>query len=214
MENLKLCIERVKEPSPKVLLMYQAVSELIRDRRDINDITVSDITRKAGIGKGTAYEYFSSKEELLASALVHEYGMKLKKLADMVQRPGDFRKRCYEIMDWLMDNREYNTMFTHIVKKSFGGNVDCDAICESVPGELFSSIHEFIDAEIDKFMKSGYEAGFFTETNISKRRLAFLSAMVQYAFVIMTSKGHAFCELPDEELREFVYQGMIKALSV
>ena len=55
METLTLDIERIKSPSPKVLLMYQAVSELIRGKMDIRSITVSDITKKAGIGKGTAY---------------------------------------------------------------------------------------------------------------------------------------------------------------
>ena len=35
---------------------------------DINNLTVSEITARAGIGKGTAYEYFSSKEDILAQA--------------------------------------------------------------------------------------------------------------------------------------------------
>lgn len=213
METLTLDIERIKSPSPKVLMMYQAVSELIRGKMDIRSITVSDITKKAGIGKGTAYEYFSSKEELLASALVHEYGSKLKNLAATVQQPGDFFVRCGKIMDWLVDNREYNIMFSHILQSGMEGQSGCDTICEQVPEELFAGIHTFLDTQIDKFMQSGYEAGVFTEQHVGKRRLAFVSAMMQYAMVVMEPKKREYIELPDEELREFIYQGMIKALS-
>ena len=57
--------------SPKVISMYDAVGELISQGMDLNDITVLDITKKAGIGKGTAYDYFSSKEEIIAKALLY-----------------------------------------------------------------------------------------------------------------------------------------------
>ena len=49
----------------KVRLLYEAVLAMVTDGWDINRMKVSDITAQAGIGKGTAYEYFSSKEEIL-----------------------------------------------------------------------------------------------------------------------------------------------------
>ncbi len=61
-----------RELAPKVKAIYQAVIELFMDGADLNNLTVSEITAKAGIGKGTAYEYFSNKEEMIAGALFHE----------------------------------------------------------------------------------------------------------------------------------------------
>ncbi|MDE7020678.1 MAG: TetR/AcrR family transcriptional regulator [Lachnospiraceae bacterium] len=56
---------------PKVKAIYQAVFELFEEGADLNSLTVSEITRKAGIGKGTAYEYFSDKEEMIGRAICY-----------------------------------------------------------------------------------------------------------------------------------------------
>lgn len=63
--------ETKQEVPPKVLLIYQAVEQLIEEGADFSDIRVSTITDRAGIGKGTAYEYFDSKEEILACAVLY-----------------------------------------------------------------------------------------------------------------------------------------------
>ena len=55
--------------SPKVAAMYQAVYDLLLEDVDLTKVKVSDITSKAGIGKGTAYEYFETKEDIIAGAI-------------------------------------------------------------------------------------------------------------------------------------------------
>lgn len=60
-----------KALSPKEKAIYQAVLELFEEGADLNNLTVAEITGKAGIGKGTAYEYFSDKEEMIAKALFY-----------------------------------------------------------------------------------------------------------------------------------------------
>ena len=61
----------------KVRLLYEAVLAMVTDGWDINRMKVSDITAQAGIGKGTAYEYFSSKEEIIANAVLYDVEMRL-----------------------------------------------------------------------------------------------------------------------------------------
>ncbi len=63
-------METVEETPAKVLLMYQAVRRLVGEGVALGDIRVSSITELAGIGKGTAYEYFETKEEILACAFI------------------------------------------------------------------------------------------------------------------------------------------------
>lgn len=60
-----------KEYLPKEKAIYQAVLELFEEGADINNLTVAEITGRAGIGKGTAYEYFSGKEEMIAKAFFY-----------------------------------------------------------------------------------------------------------------------------------------------
>ena len=62
----------------KVLLLYQGVIQLIAEGADIGTLKVSDITQKAGIGKGTAYEYFDTREE--------SFFEKMEYLLDMLER--------------------------------------------------------------------------------------------------------------------------------
>ncbi len=54
----------------KVTALYEAILELIEEGADIVELKVSEITEKAGIGKGTAYDYFDTKEEMIAYALL------------------------------------------------------------------------------------------------------------------------------------------------
>lgn len=50
-------------------LIYDAIISLISDGK--SDFTVSEIAERACIGKGTVYEYCSSKDELIKNAFVY-----------------------------------------------------------------------------------------------------------------------------------------------
>ena len=65
MAQIQIKPKNILEPSEKVLRMYEAVHSFMLEKRDISTIKVVDITSAAEIGKGTAYEYFSSKEEII-----------------------------------------------------------------------------------------------------------------------------------------------------
>ena len=55
-------LEDISQVPPKVRQMYGAVIEMLEEGMDASGMRVSAITERAGIGKGTAYEYFDSKE--------------------------------------------------------------------------------------------------------------------------------------------------------
>ena len=44
--------------------VYLGVISLVQQGRSLNELKVSEIAVASGIGKGTCYEYFSSKEEI------------------------------------------------------------------------------------------------------------------------------------------------------
>lgn len=93
-----------KEIPQKVLMLYQAVLSLILDGENINKITVTTITQKAQIGKGTAYEYFQSKEEIITSAIF--YILK-KSTIDMVTELLH-KKNFFDRVVYLFENVEVN----------------------------------------------------------------------------------------------------------
>lgn len=71
---------------PKEQAIYQAVLALFEEGEDINNLTVAKITGRAGIGKGTAYEYFSGKEEMIAKAFLYNGEMFGRQLSEGVCR--------------------------------------------------------------------------------------------------------------------------------
>lgn len=87
-----------KEHSPKEQAIYQAVMELFEEGADLNNLTVAEITKKAGIGKGTAYEYFSDKEEMIAKALFYNVEAFCRQL---YKRMGK-EKNLYDKMNFLL----------------------------------------------------------------------------------------------------------------
>lgn len=212
---MEIKLDNMLNPPEKIKLMYEAVSGFIREQRDISSIKVSDITARAGIGKGTAYEYFSSKEELITNALMYEYSQKMQQLAAAAFAPDDFRERCYKIMDWIKDNKEYNHMFSRMISAATVGSQT--AVKKSgedcTPPVFIQQAHDYIYSLIDQFMEEGYVRGAFTETNVGKRSLALLTAMVEYSFVIMGPREERYYSVGEDGMRAFIYESLIKALS-
>ncbi len=54
----------------KEIQIFETAWELITEK-GYHETTISHIAKAAGIGKGTIYEYFASKEELVASMVIH-----------------------------------------------------------------------------------------------------------------------------------------------
>ena len=215
--EMKIKIEHIANPPEKMRLMYEAVAAMIREKKELSTIKVQDITSRAGIGKGTAYEYFSSKTELLSHALIYEYSHKILKLAELVFSVEDFKERCYKIMDWILENKEYNQMYNHLLKVTMGEFMeDAAQTAESVctQDEFGHAVHDYIYGMIDQFMEDGYRQGVFTEPDAGKRSLALLAAMLEYGLVIMGPKEPRYHRLGDAKLREFIYSGLIASLSL
>lgn len=91
-----------KELSPKVQAAYKAIIELFSEGADLSTLTVSEITARAGIGKGTVYDYFSNKEEMLAGALYYEMGVTCQEVYKRLQD----KKTLYEKTEQLLLDME------------------------------------------------------------------------------------------------------------
>ena len=101
----------------KVLAMYQAVWKLIDEGRDIHRIKVSDITECAGIGKGTAYEYFRSKEEIVSRAIAYDCNQQFELLHQKIKNHHDYKKAMEDCFDWLTENRDRRRLVAQFLKK-------------------------------------------------------------------------------------------------
>lgn len=79
--------------------VYKAVGRMTLAGTPASDLTVSAIAREAGVGKGTVYEYFRTKEELISNALCYSVIVEAEQLlADMTQCAG-MEARLHLVLD-------------------------------------------------------------------------------------------------------------------
>lgn len=95
-------LEEMGHVPPKVRQMYEAVLRMLEEGADMEDIRVSTITERAGIGKGTAYEYFDTKDEIIACAIVSQIRWIFTWLGEQLEAKADFEEQ----LDFLLDMAE------------------------------------------------------------------------------------------------------------
>lgn len=90
--------EALNQVPPKVIAMYRAVSTLLQENKDISEMSVSMITGQAGIGKGTAYEYFGSKEEIIVCALLYEIRRVAEQASEQLKNCPDMESQIEKML--------------------------------------------------------------------------------------------------------------------
>ena len=197
----------------KEMLMYKAVIEMIQEDYDINSIKVSDITSRAGIGKGTAYEYFSSKEEIIVKALLYDTYRHIKNVENIMQMATSFKEKYYLLLDYLEENMPY-TKGAGSLLKMFTGTYE---VKEKFQGEL-EKFHvqvncplTYVEKLIDTFMEQGYNEGIYPQANITIRRSVFATQVTGYIYCILNQYYGGGTSR--EDARDFAYSSVVKLLN-
>lgn len=94
--------------SSKEVALYESVISLIEEGEAIGSLKISQIAQRAGIGKGTTYEYFKSKEELIGKALFYNLHTKTENLFQEAGQVQGFKETMYTIFSWMEKNLKDN----------------------------------------------------------------------------------------------------------
>lgn len=190
----------------KVEKLYQAVIELLEEGCDITAMKVSDITNRAGIGKGTAYEYFDNKEEIIANALKYDMEKQLDSLYEIILTAESFRDKVMETYDWIEKN---------LTKKSSGIQFFKAQECSvEMPRRIVNevqrgckethSMFRILDHQIETALK---EENWKEDMPVLLMRMALLSSYVEYFIYLFKDADQS--EVPKEMMKEFSYQGIV-----
>lgn len=200
-------------PPEKVCLMYQAVVEMLNENCDINTMKVSDITARAGIGKGTAYEYFTSKEELITRAIIYDVTEKIELMKQIIEGSGNFRQKVEAILDFIAEKFGENQTFCTLVRMGTGSyeiaeslKDECRKVQDSIGGNQIEEI-------MDLIMEQGAREGAFGEENIFLRRMAFSSQMLGFATYLVAVSQDKNILLTVEEAKNFILDSLVKSLN-
>ena len=81
----------------KVIMIFNGITKLMSEGNKLHSIKVSDIAKAAGIGKGTIYEYFTSKEEILEKVLLYNMNIELSIVIEKINNANGFKSKIYSI---------------------------------------------------------------------------------------------------------------------
>ena len=190
----------------KILAMYRAVCTLIEEGNDIHKMKVADITTRAGIGKGTAYEYFRSKDELLIKAMQYDFLTGYHILEKELKSRKTFKDVVEAAFDWIEQNRKKKRLSMQCLKimdEFIGKDENC------VKEKMVQGVGMFTEL-LDYMIEIGKEEGCISRQVPVK--LARLELGSKFAgFHLYTQIG----ELGKEEMRQtkaFLYENMVKSL--
>lgn len=201
-------MEDIRQLPPKVCRMYKAVVQMLEEGMAVGDLRVSTITEQAGIGKGTAYEYFDSKEEIVACALLYQMRSMFGWLETALKEQGGFReqlnflltevekreqhKNCFlRFLHMMTDNSEFNRMLQKKMHE--------EAFAPYLPMNVFARV-----------MQQGMEkGGLRTDIPLDYMVHCLFSHLLVYMMAV-TNGGFFHADLA--AVRPLVYQGILNEL--
>lgn len=205
--------QMLSAPPEKVLLMYQAVIEMIGEGLDVNKMKVSDITTRAGIGKGTAYEYFSSKEEIIVGAILYDVECKNAQISRIVDAAGSFQEKFGKILDYMTEVFQEKETFCLLVRIGTGSYEIPESLhreCEKRQQEMGCHM---VEDTAECLMRQGVAEGVIQEQNPCLQRMAFVAQMVAFASLLVAKEKGQELPISVEHGKEFVYQALVKSLN-
>ncbi|SFR84350.1 TetR/AcrR family transcriptional regulator [Anaeromicropila populeti] len=199
---------------PKVFMIFDGVIEVCNKRQDIKSITVAEIAQAAGVGKGTVYEYFDTKEDLIIKALTYDLIVGLEKLRKVIINGESFRNKIDCGLNWIKENFEkryvlfqaayqngYRKKEPQEIGKLFkieleGQVLECGAYQDIIDNVMEAGIAEkLIQKPVNKFISDS----------------AVLYIVISYSNFLLNKEKYA--DTTDEMTKNFLFHAFVRILN-
>ena len=193
----------------KVIAIYHAVEDFIAEGADISAMRVSDIAAKAGIGKGTTYEYFTSKEELVVKAMVYLVGSMTKRIINNMEKLDTF----YDKFMLLLADMEEKVKQRACILKYFHMLGDLN-LCDKMQEVLLTSedARKANPMQIIRYLiNAGKEEGIITDQySDSYMEMAMFSRIIGFVVYVDNVFGNKDCD--NDVIKQSLYDGLCREL--
>ena len=176
------------QDSPKELAVYAAVLQLAGQGVDLASLRVQQIADAAGMGKGTLYEYFRSKEEILLGTIFYVARQELEYLEALAKNCESFTALSDASLQYIRELIDQRAASYLMVASSSAPTTPSP--CQG--RELFAAELARLDALLRTYMEKGKacgqirqdcDFGFFSYTVIT--------ACLSYAHALMAQSQAA-----------------------
>lgn len=194
----------------KVIAIYHAVEDFIAEGADLSSMRVSDIAAKAGIGKGTTYEYFTSKEELVVKAMIYLVDSMTKRILNNMEKVDTFQDKFM----LLLAEMEEKVKQRACILKYFHMLGDMN-LCVPMHDLLLENNEEAIKANpmriIRYLLEQGKQEGIIGESLPQSYMETVLFSKV-IAFVVYVDNVFGNKDSDNDVMKQNLYEGLCKEL--
>lgn len=141
----------------KQIHIFEGVMNLLKEGRQIHELKVADIAGSAGMGKSTAYEYFTSKDEIIREALTFHLRKNFLELTSYIFREKTFRNMMQNALDYLEESLEKR--FTGVFMVLLSQKHDKKNESSFMDEEMRLKLEEVVIGQMIKAMEIGQKEG-------------------------------------------------------
>ena len=196
--------------SEKEISIFNGLITLTKNGINPYNVKVSDIAKAADVGKGTIYDYFSSKEEAISKALIYNINNELEDGSLRVISKKTFKEKFYEILKVIAEGMESNLCSFNILLSSGGLQEFYDYLVK----EKYD-LSEFklkIDNVIDDLLSIGFaEEVISIKEGEYYQRMAIRSCIAGFSHYI--GRKNLYKEISVEEGMDVAYRLILKTLN-
>ncbi|HCO73662.1 MAG TPA: hypothetical protein DIT16_02275 [Clostridium sp.] len=190
--------------------IFNAVIKLMNEGVDLHSVKAADIAEAAGIGKGTLYNYFKSKEEILAKAIIYNIEIQFNEVFSIVNKAQGFKNKCYGLFKLIEENsRSKNSNFILALS-----SIETDKLRQYLEegNQIFIKRKEEMSNAVRRLMEVGIDEGIVkAQENREYEYHVFISAMLGYSNYFCSTSNLATMDI--EKIKENAYTLILKSLS-
>lgn len=195
----------------KKILLYEAALGLIEEKRDMSNIKVADIAKAADIGKGTVYEYFKSKEQLLAESIIYFLKKCIKTFEESINSGGGFKVIYMAALKNISSTMTASRTFSQYI--TFNEcNFSIKKAMQSLIEEHFENMRRAYVEKFEKIIDIGVKEGVLKK---KPDKFSWLIAFGNSIMCIVAFKHgfEEFVDMTEEEMMERSYNMFVKVLT-
>lgn len=181
----------------KVAAICQSVITLYNNGQNFYKMTISDIAKEANIGKGTVYEYFGNKEEIMMTAMLLELKYQLIEVCEIILGKESFDDKYNSALSWIENRIKKNMLLRQMILTRYSEKSD-EMVCE-----LITKIMDHTRAKevLDSIINAGIAEGLFVmPKNVLQKKAAY--ATLAYGVIAML-KPEEFGSMRDQEIQDY-----------
>lgn len=184
---------KLREYSPKEILILDAAAALLAENSiSVSVLKVADIAAKAGIGKGTVYEYFSSKEEILREAIIRFVILRVEEEWARAYGMPTFKECVYCAMEEIFFSDDGFSVWDFQL---------LSALDPSTAESVFLSVKSFCEERMSEMCllvtRRGTEEGLFPPVGVEKAGQAFVHLFCGLSLMMRAGEKERYKEYMD-----------------